>query len=285
MPQKVRVEYSKTVSRDFNSLKIGAAHEVEVPDGVQFQEAFTAQFAVVKTVVDIAADNVVGEQVAPVVNNNVAQQQTSEQPAEAPGVVEDDFDAEAAFGPEPEWVTENRQNPPPPPAPRSRAPQPPAPRQAAPQPPARPQGAPPPPPPGRARAQAQQQRSAAPPVNESELPQFSDIVEGEPVYYANCLVKKNEDATRNKKQRRLFVICTGPNGFPVSGHDGSGRPYQSANARSFDHAVIADMEAIPVNSKVNIWGTWSGWSNNDQRIQNGEPPMFDLNVEAIEVVQ
>lgn len=280
MPQKVRVEYSTTLSRDFNSVRVGAAQEIEVPDDEQFQEAFTRQFAVVKTVVDIAAQNVVGEPVAPVVNNQVVEQ-TSEQPAQAPGVVEDDFDAEAAFGPEPEAVQQFRQNPPPPPAPRSRAPQPPAPRQAAApqQPPARPQGAPPPPPPGRARSQQQQ---SAPPAN---LPQLADIVEGEPVYYAGCKVIKNEDATRNKKQRRLFVSCTGPNGLPVSGYDNQGRPYQSANARSFDHAVIADMEAIPLQAKVNIWGTWSGWSDNADRIGRGEPPQFDLNVEAIEIAQ
>lgn len=280
MPQKVRVEYSTTLSRDFNSVKIGAAHEVEVPDDEQFQAAFTRGFAVVKTVVDIAAQNVVGEPVAPVVNNQVVQQ-TSEQPAAAPGVVEDDFDAEAAFGPEPEAVTQFRQNPPPPPAPRSRAPQPPAPRAAAApaQPPQRPAGAPPPPPPGRARQQAQQAQPQGP------LPQLTDIAEGEPVYYANCKVQKNEDATRNKRQQRMFLICTGPQGLPVSGYAQDGRPYQSCNARSFDHAVIEDMQAIPVNARVNVWGTWSGWSDNAERIARGEPPAFDLNVEAIEQVQ
>lgn len=288
MPQRVRVEYRQTFSEDFNSQTVGAQWEFDVPDDTQFQTAFDSGFAVLKTVVDIAAER----NNMPGVGGNVQhieapvqQQQAAPPPPAAPVAppppppppaptqaqpVEDDFDAVQAFGPPPAWVGQPQyqqqtpvQNP--------RAPQPPAQRQA-----------PPPPPPGRVPRQQGGGRSHQ---QQGPVPTFADIKEGEPVYYEKCKVFKNEDRTKNKPQRAVRIGKSGPQGLPAESYKPDGTPEQYTWARTFDGAVIADLENIPVQSFINVWGTWRGWSDNETRIQNGEPPMFDLMLEAVELAQ
>lgn len=295
MTQRVRVEYSQTASQDFQAEKVAAGWEFDIPDGQQFQQAFDSAFAVVKTVVDIAAGRqsnaLPAAPPAPVATPDQLIQKVADITGGTLVPVEGDFDAEAAFGPEPAGYAEMRQAPPPPPPGNPRAPIPPAPRPPLPPPPppqqpvpmqAQAAAAPPPPPPPPGRARQQQARPAQ---QQGPLPTFADVVEGQNVYYEKCKVFKNEDATVNRPQRRIRIGKSGPQGLPIENYREDGTPNQYTWARTFDGAVIADLETIPVNALINVWGQWKGWSNNAERVANNEPPNYDLMIEAVQLAQ
>ncbi len=100
-----------------------------------------------------------------------------------------------------------------------------------------------------------------------------EIVENEAVYYEDCRVFKKA-VTKTSTGKRKATIRIGNMAIP-------GR---YVTAETFEPQLITQIDkTVDEGDHVDVWGYFRGWSDNEERIERGEEPVYSLVIQKLEV--